>query len=103
MPIADDPVGFDVCSPVWDVDWLDPLRVVPADGWWPRLMTVPHPRAVGSFGDEVVRWAKKHRGLTLHWWQQLALARLLEHDGDERLVIEDGTLLEGNSDWRAAG
>ena len=27
----------------------------------------------------------------------------IEHDGDERLVIEDGTLLEGNSDWRAAG
>jgi len=112
MPIAEDPVGFDMCSPVWDVAWLDGLRNVPVDAWWPRLMTVPHPRAVGSWGDEVVKWAKKHRGITLHWWQQLVLARLLEHDDDEQLVWRDvflsvarqsgkSVLVSVTGDWRS--
>src|SRR4051794_14389578 len=34
----------------WGVPWLEDLRRVPADAVWPRLMTVPHPRAVGSLG-----------------------------------------------------
>lgn len=89
MPVADDPAGFDVGSPVWDVAWLDRLRKVPPDGWWPRLMTVPHPDAVGSYGVDVVAWARKHRRITLHWWQELVLVRLLEHDADGRLVWRD--------------
>src|SRR3954471_15080040 len=43
QPVFDaDPDGYDVDHPVWDrATWLDALREVPADGWWPRLMTVP--------------------------------------------------------------
>ena len=48
-----EPAGFDVDDPVWDVPWLDELRDVPADATWPRLMTAPHPRAVGSYGADV--------------------------------------------------
>lgn len=92
IPIADDPDGFDVDSPVWDVAWLTKLRDVPSDGWWPRLMTVPHPDAVGSWGGEVVEFALVERGITLHWWQQLVLARLLEHDANLELVWRDAFL-----------
>ena len=46
----------------WDVPWLEELRQVPRDATWPRLMTVPHPRAVGSLGPEFVRWAEARDG-----------------------------------------
>src|SRR5262245_30752288 len=39
--------GFGPDDPVWRVPWLEPLLDVPADAVWPRLMTVPHPQAVG--------------------------------------------------------
>ena len=59
-----DPDGFDVDHPVWDrARWLDGLREVPVDGWWPRLMTMPHPDAVGSLGDEVTAWARAEYGI----------------------------------------
>src|SRR5262245_6672645 len=45
---AVEPVGFGVDDPVWQVPWLEPLLDVPGNATWPRLMTVPHPRAVGS-------------------------------------------------------
>jgi hypothetical protein len=77
-PIAD-PAGYDQTDPVWDVDWLDDLRDVPPDATWPRLMTRPHPLAVGSYGARFVAWCDA-RGVHLRWWQQLAAARLLEHD-----------------------
>jgi hypothetical protein len=112
LPVAEDPPGFDVDSSVWDVAWLAELRTVPPDGWWPRLMTVPHPNAVGSYGAEVVEWAKTHRGITLYWWQQLVLTRMLEHDVHERLVWRDvflsvarqsgkSTLVSILGDWRS--
>ena len=40
----------------WRVPWLADLRVPPADASWPRLMSVPHRRAVGSLGAEFVGW-----------------------------------------------
>ena len=40
-------------DPRWRVPWLSSLLAVPADAVWPRLMTVPHPRAVGSLGGRV--------------------------------------------------
>jgi hypothetical protein len=90
MPIATDPPGFDFDSVVWDqAKWLDGLRDVPADGWWPRLMTVPHPDAVGSYGDEIVAWAKRERGITMFWWQRLVVTRLAEHDANGELCWRD--------------
>jgi hypothetical protein len=112
MPVADDPPGFDISSPVWDVPWLDPVRAVPADGWWPRLMTIPHPNAVGSYGARLIEWAKTERGVDLYWWQQLVAIRLLEHDKDGRLVWRDvflsvarqsgkSTFVSILADWRS--
>lgn len=70
----------------WLVPWLDGLRQVPENATWPRLMTVPHPDAVGSLGDAFAAWAAERTGRPLRWWQQLVAARLLEHDRDLRLV-----------------
>lgn len=74
-------------SPVWDdCPWLEELRQVPAEGSWPRLMTLPHPEAVGSYGAEVDRQYRRRTGRELRWWQRLVNARVLEHDGRGRLV-----------------
>jgi hypothetical protein len=72
---------------VWDAaPWLEELRDVPPEGTWPRLMTLPHPDAVGSYGAEVCAQFTERTGRTLRWWQRLAAARLLEYDADGRLV-----------------
>jgi hypothetical protein len=73
---------------VWDdCPWLSRFREVPVDATWPRLMTLPHPDAVGSYGQELCdQFAERHEGRQLRWWQQLAAFRLLEHDADGRLV-----------------
>ena len=65
---------------------------MPKDATWPRLMTVPHPRAVGSLGAEFVRWAERRTGRPLRWWQRLVAVRLLEVDKDGRLVWETAVL-----------
>jgi hypothetical protein len=74
------------------VPWLKGLRRVPRDATWPRLMTVPHPAAVGSYGKEFCRWAERRSGRPLRWWQQLSAARMLEHD-DQGLLVWDAVLL----------
>lgn len=81
-----EPDGFPLDSPVWRVDWLEDLLDVPGDAVWPRLMTAPHPVAVGSLGVEFEWWARTHRGITLRWWQRLVARRLLEVDAAGRLV-----------------
>jgi hypothetical protein len=74
-------------SSVWDAcPWLEELRQVPAEGSWPRLMTLPHRDAVGSYGAEVARQFLRRTGQPLRWWQRLVLARVLEHDAQGRLV-----------------
>jgi hypothetical protein len=74
-------------STVWDdAPWLEELRQVPAEGSWPRLMTLPHPDAVGSYGAEVDRQYRRRTGRDLRWWQRLVNARVLEHDAQGRLV-----------------
>jgi hypothetical protein len=83
-----EPDGFPVGDPVWEVPWLEELREVPDGAIWPRLMTAPHPAAVGSLGGEFAGWARARTGRGLRWWQRLAAARILEHDEDERLVWE---------------
>jgi hypothetical protein len=85
---VEEPEGFPVESSVWDVPWLEELRDLPANATWPRLMTVPHPRAVASLGPEVGRWAEERRGRPWRWWQSLAAARLFEVDADGRLCWE---------------
>lgn len=114
QPVFDaDPDGYDVDHPVWDrAWWLDALREVPPDGWWPRLMTVPHPDAVGTYGDEITKWAKAEHGVDLFWWQRLHNARQYEHDANGDLVWAKATLavsrqsgksvnLSLQCDWRA--
>lgn len=72
----------------WAVPWLKPLLRVPKDAVWPRYMTVPHPKAVGSIGPEFIRWAERREGRKLRWWQRLVATRLLEVDAQGRLVWE---------------
>ena len=74
-------------DPSWNAaTWLDQLRDVPRDASWPRLMTAPHPLAVGSYGQELCDYARHRSGQPLWWWQQLVSMRLLEHDADGRLL-----------------
>lgn len=82
----DEPDGFGPDHPVWAVSWLDGLRSVPDGASWPRLMTIPHPEAVGSYGPDLCRFVRDELGETPYWWQELAAARLLEHDADGELV-----------------
>jgi hypothetical protein len=81
-----EPAGFGPDDRAWDVGWLDELRDVPPEGSWPRLMTPPHPRAVGSLGEAFARFAAERMDGELRWWQRLAATRLLEVDADGRLV-----------------
>ena len=59
---------------------------MPAEAVWPRLMTAPHPRAVGTLGPEFEQWCKSEFGRRLRWFQRLVAYRLLEVDADGRLV-----------------
>lgn len=78
------PIG--ATDAAWSVPWLEELRDVPADASWPRLMSAPHPRAVGSYGAELVAFAEARSEQPLRWWQRLLSARLLEHDAAGSLV-----------------
>jgi hypothetical protein len=49
-------------------------------------MTVPHPSAVGSYGLELVDYARERSGHALRWWQTLMSVRLLEHDAGGNLI-----------------
>jgi hypothetical protein len=88
---SDDPAASYLSSPgpdaaCWRVPWLTDLLDVPADATWPRLMTLPHPRAVGSYGTEVERQFRERLGREPRWWQRLFWRRALEHDADGSLV-----------------
>jgi hypothetical protein len=84
--LLDDPDGFPVDSPVWRVEWLDDLLDVPDDAAWPRLMTVPHHRAVASLGLDFEAWVAQRTGRVLRWFQRLTVRRMLEVDVEGRLV-----------------
>jgi hypothetical protein len=81
--------------------WLAPFCSVPTDAGVPLAMSGPHPRAVGSYGGECIRWARESLGVTPRWWQALALTRQLEHDADGGLVwrevVETGPRRIGKS------
>lgn len=80
--VEPDPVPLEA----FDVGWMSDLLDPPADATWPRLMTAPHPRAVGSLGVEVERASLGRRGVPLRWWQRLVVRRLLEVDAAGHLV-----------------
>ena len=70
----------------FQVPWLADLLDVPDNATWPRLMTAPHPDAVGSYGQLAEAYSEAFRGRPWRWWQRLAARRLLEHDAEGRLV-----------------
>jgi hypothetical protein len=81
--------------------WLAKFQDIPADASRPLAMSGPHPRAVGSYGDEFVAWCKDELGVKLRWWQELAAYRQLEHDDEGNLVhreiVESGPRRIGKS------
>src|SRR5262245_47786932 len=88
LELPSEPVGLDAADRRWRVPWLRGLRRPPANAVWPRLMTVPHPRAAGSLGREFIAWAEQRSGRELRWWQRLVATRALEVDDQEQLVWE---------------
>jgi hypothetical protein len=91
-PLAPDDDGFGVDDPVWSVPWIAELGPPPPDATWPRLMTAPHPDAVGSLGGAVTAWVAEHTGVQFRWWQRLVNARLLEHDADGHLCWREAVV-----------
>jgi hypothetical protein len=81
--------------------WASHLLDIPDDSRAPLAMTGPHPLAVGSYGLEMLEWAKKEIGFKPRWWQELAIVRQLEHDDAGRLVwrevVESGPRRIGKS------
>ena len=82
-------------------EWLAPYLVVPGDAP-PLAMTPVHDRAVGSYGPQAIEWIEAARGITLRWWQRLAIVRQLEYDVDGRLcwpvVVESAPRRAGKSE-----
>ncbi len=67
------------------------LAEMPPSAAMPRLMSGPHPDAVGSYAQECIELAEvtrlqPKRSDGTRWWQRLALLRALEHDGAGQLV-----------------
>lgn len=98
-----DAVGYPVADPIWNVPWLDELRDLPAEATWPRLMTPPHPDAVGSYVDELTEHARTSRGVELYWWQRLAWARILEHDAAGALCWDDAGMTVARQVGKSVG
>jgi hypothetical protein len=69
--------------------WLEPFLDVPGDASPPLAMTPPHPEAVDSHGPDAVKWIEAELGLTLRWWQRLAVVKQLECRGDGSLCWTD--------------
>jgi hypothetical protein len=91
-------------SPVWEAcEWTRELvNSIPDNSIWPRYMSYPHPDAIGSYGAELVTMAQERRGKALRWWQQLAAARILEHDINGALCWREWMLTlsrQGGKSW----
>jgi hypothetical protein len=81
--------------PEFDVPWLEGIFPIPDTGTWPRLISLPHPRAVGTYGWEVIERSERRRdsdpmvpkkAKRLRWWQKLVILRMYEHDQEGLLV-----------------
>lgn len=81
--------------------WLEPFLEVPEDACPPLAMTPVHSEAAGSYGPEAVKWVEAELGITLRWWQQLAVVRQLECRDDGSLcwadVVESASRRVGKS------
>ena len=60
--------------------WLTGFATIPPEASPPRAMSPPHPSAVGTYGEQAVKWAEAELGIVPRWWQALALHGILEHD-----------------------
>lgn len=89
-------------------DWLgDP----PASASWPRLCSGPNPRAVGSYGPEMLAWCERRRlnpreSAGWRWWQKYVACRALEHDAEGRLVwdrVVVSTRRQSGKSWLERG
>jgi hypothetical protein len=69
--------------------WASHLLDVPGDSAPPLAMSGPHPLAVGSYGPDLLEWAKKELRFVPRWWQELALIRQFEFDASGQLVWRD--------------
>jgi hypothetical protein len=78
--------GRELAAAVADQPWVKGLGECPRDEVWPRLMTGPHPLAVGSFGDQWLAFVRSRLRWEPYWWQQLVAFRLLEFDAVGDLV-----------------
>jgi len=83
--------------PVWSsCEWISALaEELNNFATWPRLMSHPHPRAVGTYGPAIVAIMEDRRrndpltperAKTLRWWQKLVIYRMYEHDQAGELV-----------------
>ncbi|WP_235739042.1 HNH endonuclease [Nocardioides alcanivorans] len=80
---------------MWDPEaltqypWIEPYVDVPPEATPPLAMTPPPPDAVGSYGPELIEWARVTMGVKVRWWQGLAIVRILEHRADGSLCWEE--------------
>ena len=74
----------------------------------PRLLTVPHPRAVGSYGPEQLAWARDGSGctrsapMTTGTGRPLVACVALQHDDQGDLVfstVQLGTARQSGKSW----
>lgn len=81
--------------------WLVEFADVPDDASPPLWMSPPPADAVGSYGAECIEFARVELGITLRWWQRLAITRQLEHRADgslcHRLVLDSCPRRAGKS------
>ncbi|MFT4189849.1 MAG: HNH endonuclease [Aeromicrobium sp.] len=77
----------------WDPDrlaehpWLaEVVTSIPDDASPPLYMSPPPADATGSYGDQVIDWIEREQGITLRWWQRLAVVRQFEHRADGTLT-----------------
>lgn len=81
--------------------WLEPFLQIPEDASPPLAMSPVHPEAAGSHGPDAVKWVEADLGITLRWWQQLAVVRQLECREDGSLcwadVVESASRRVGKS------
>jgi hypothetical protein len=98
-------LGLPEPAPEWcEPEWAQPLlRRWEADDafTWPRIMSLPHPAAAGTYGWQAIEWIEARRRAdsrvpstqkALRGFQVLRLVLGLQHDDDGRLLV--GTRLE---------
>ena len=87
--------------------WLGEFVHVPEDASPPLNMSPPPADATGSYGHDLIAWAEAERGVTLRWWQRLAIVRQLEHRADgslcHRKFLMSGPRRAGKSVWLREG